>query len=312
MNIKLLQSRVKNISFVIFCTAAIFFISCNPSKNSSKIESSGNQKNKIVFIAGPASHGSGEHEYRGGCRLLAKMLNENANNVEAVVYDGEWPTDPTALDDAKTIVIYADGGNGHMIIPHMQEMDKLMKKGVGIVLLHYAVEIPKGELGNYYLDWLGGYFEAYWSVNPYWTPTFDKLPKNEITRGVKPFSIDDEWYYHMRFPENMKDVTPILVDLPPKSTLDRPDGPHENNAFVRADVDKGIPQIMAWSFEPPEGGRGFGFTGGHMHRNWMNDDYRKLVLNAIMWSAKIQVPKNGFNSPTPSQGEMDSLLYKKN
>ncbi len=308
---KIMHSVVKNIFLFFLCTITLFFVSCNSSKNSTKNGNSKTQKNKIVFIAGAASHGTGEHEYRGGCRLLAKLLNENANNVEALVYDGEWPTDPTALDDAKTIVIYADGGNGHMIIPHMQEMDKLMKKGVGIVLLHYAVEIPKGEPGNYYLDWLGGYFETYWSVNPYWTPTFDSLPKNEITRGVKPFSIDDEWYYHMRFPENMKNVTPILVDLPPKSTLNRPDGSHDNNAFVRADVDKGIPQIMAWSFERPEGGRGFGFTGGHMHRNWMNDDYRKLVLNAILWSAKIQVPKNGVNSTTPTQSEMNSLLYKK-
>ncbi|MEO6220126.1 MAG: ThuA domain-containing protein [Ginsengibacter sp.] len=276
-----------------------------------KNKSLGKQKNKIVFIAGPASHGSGEHEYRGGCRLLAKLLNENAHNVEAVVYDGKWPDEPTAFDDAKTIVIYADGGEGHMIIPHMQEMEKLMKNGVGLVLLHYAVEIPKGELGNHFLNWVGGYFETYWSVNPYWTPTFDNLPKNEITRGVKPFSIDDEWYYHIRFPENIKNVTPILVDLPPKSSLDRPDGSHDNNAFVRADVDKGIPQIMAWSFERPGGGRGFGFTGGHMHRNWMNDDFRKLVLNAILWSAKIQVPKNGLNSATPTQSEMDNLLYKK-
>ncbi len=305
-----MYNLTKNISLFFLCAAILFSISHGSSTDSVKNRNSKTQKNKIVFIAGAASHGSGEHEYRGGCRLLAKLLNENSNNVEAVVYDGKWPDDPTAFDDAKAIVIYADGGEGHIIIPHMQEMEKLMKKGVGLVLLHYAVEIPKGELGDYFLNWIGGYFETYWSVNPYWTPTFNNLPKNEITRGVKPFSIDDEWYYHMRFPENMKNVTPILVAVPPKSTLDRPEGSHENNAFVRSDVDKGIPQTMAWSFVRPNGGRGFGFTGGHMHRNWMNDDYRKLVLNAILWSAKIKVPTNGFNSPTPTKSEMDALLYK--
>lgn len=306
-----MHSVVKNYSLFILCAVTLFFVSCNSSKNSTNNESSGKQKSTIVFIAGSASHGSGEHEYRGGCRLLAKLLNENAHNVEAVVYDGNWPADPTAFNDAKTIVIYSDGGEGHIIVPHMQEMDKLMKKGVGLVLLHYAVEIPKGELGNHFLNWVGGYFETYWSVNPYWTPTFDNLPKNEIARGVKPFSIDDEWYYHMRFVANMQNVMPILVALPPKETLNRPDGSHDNNAFARADIDKGVPQIMAWSFERPNGGRGFGFTGGHMHRNWMNDDFRKLVLNAIVWAAKIDVPKNGVNSTTPTQREMDSLLYKK-
>lgn len=305
-----MNSLFKNFSLFIICTVTLFLVSWNSSNDSTKSGSGGKQKNKIVFIAGPASHGSSEHEYRGGCKLLAKLLNENTNNVEAVVYDGKWPSDPSAFDDVKAIVIYADGGEGHMIIPHMQEIDKLMKKGVGLVLLHYAVEIPKGELGNYFLNWAGGYFETFWSVNPYWTANFDRLPKNDITRGVKPFSIDDEWYFHIRFPENMSHVTPILVAVPPKSTLDRADGPHENNAFVRSDVEKGVAQTMAWSFERPDGGRGFEFTGGHMHRNWMNDDYRKLVLNAILWSAKIPVPKNGFNSPTPSQGEMDNLLYK--
>ncbi len=46
-----------------------------------------------------------------------------------------------------------------------------------------------------------------------------KLPEHPITRGVKPFKINDEWYYHMRFREEMEGVTPILTDLPPDATL---------------------------------------------------------------------------------------------
>ncbi len=106
----------------------------------------------------------------------------------------------------------------------------------------------------------------------------------------------------------MKNVFPLLVTLPPKSTLNRPDGSHDNNPFVREDIDKGIPQILAWAFERPDGGRGVGFTGGHMHNNWMNDDFRKLVLNAIVWTAKLKVPKKGVHTSTPIQSEMNSLL----
>jgi hypothetical protein len=169
-----------------------------------------------------------------------------------------------------------------------------MKKGVGLVLIHYAVEIPKGEPGNRFLDWTGGYFEADWSVNPHWIADYTSLPRHPITNGVRPFSINDEWYYHMRFREGMKGVDPILTAVPPASTLDRPDGTHSNNEFVKRAA--GQPKHVAWATERPDGGRGFGFTGGHFHWNWGHDDFRKLVLNAIAWTAKAEVPQDGVPS----------------
>ena len=45
--------------------------------------------------------------------------------------------------------------------------------------------------------------------------------------------------------------------------------------------------------ERPDGGRGFGFTGAHFHKNWGNPDFRTLVLNAILWTAKLDVPSGG-------------------
>ena len=60
------------------------------------------------------------------------------------------------------------------------------------------------------------------------------------------------------------------------------------------------------SFERPGGGRGFGFTGAHFHKNWAHDDFRKTVLNAIVWTANIEVPKNGVPSKTPTQEELDA------
>ncbi len=52
---------------------------------------------------------------------------------------------------------------------------------------------------------------------------------------------------------------------------------------------------MAWAFERPDGGRGFGFTGGHFHKNWGNENFRKIVLNAILWTAKMEVPTGGVS-----------------
>jgi type 1 glutamine amidotransferase len=176
---------------------------------------------------------------------------------------------------------------------HLTAVSALMKKGVGLVCIHWAVEPTKEAGEKELLDWLGGCFEPYWSVNPTWHAEFKTLPKHPITRGVSPFGITDEWYFHMRFREGMKGVTPILSAVPPASTMTRPDGSHEGNPAVRLAVRRGEPQVVAWAYERPDGRRGFGFTGGHYHRNWGNDDFRKLMLNAILWTAKAEVPAGG-------------------
>ena len=251
---------------------------------------------KIAFIAGTRSHGYGSHEHKAGCMLLAKALNESGLPVKASVYTDGYPKDPRVLDDADTIVVYADGGGRHPLNAHVDDFGKLMRRGVGLVCIHYGVEIPKGKSGQALLDWTGGFFETNWSVNPHWTANYGKFPKHEITHGVRPFAINDEWYYHMRFRAKMEGVTPILTDLPPKSTLSRKDGPHSGNKFVRREIAAGQAQHMAWARVRPDGGRGFGFTGGHFHWNWGNNNFRMLVLNAIAWTAKVEVPKSGVRS----------------
>ncbi|MFQ6034526.1 MAG: family 16 glycoside hydrolase, partial [Sedimentisphaerales bacterium] len=261
-------------------------------------------RKKIVLLAGPRSHGYGSHEHKAGYLLLAKRLNKNMSNIHAVVYTEGWPKDPTAFDNADAISFNCDGGAGHIIIPHLAQIDELAKKGVGLAFLHYALIVPKGEPGNYLLDWLGGYYETYWSVNPHWVADFKHLPEHPITRGVKPFAINDEWYYHMRFREDMQNVTPILTAIPPDSTRKRSDGPHSGNPHVRARM--GLPECVAWTYERPDGGRGFGFTGGHWHWNWAHNDFRKLVLNALVWIAGAEVPPDGVFSKAPTLEELEA------
>lgn len=252
---------------------------------------------KILLLAGSVSHGKGEHEFRAGCLLIQKCLNQ-IPGVTSQVYSNGWPQDPSVFQGVDAVFMYADGGAGHPAIrpERTRILNDLAAKGVGIGCAHYAVEVPKGDSGEAMLAWIGGYFETFWSVNPHWTAQFTKLPEHPITRGVKPFEINDEWYYHMRFREGMKGVTPILSAVAPASTLDRPDGPHSGNPGVRASVAKGEPQHLMWVTERADGGRGFGFTGGHFHRNWTHENFRKSVLNGLLWIAKVEVPKNGVES----------------
>ncbi len=259
-------------------------------------------KKKVVFIAGGPSHGYAQHAHFAGCTLLANILNENVPAIHAVVCRNGWPKDTSVLDDAAAIVIYSDGGEGQPMIPHFAELQPLMKKGVGLALLHYAVEVPKGDAGQKTLDWVGGYFETNWSVNPFWTAKFQTFPDHPVARGLKPFTIEDEWYYHMRFPEEMKGVTPILTAVPPDSTRERGNDPHGGNPEVRKR--KGMPEHLAWVYQRPEGGRGFGFTGGHVHWNWANDAFRTTILNAIVWIAGVEVPEGGVPSKAPTVDEL--------
>jgi len=252
---------------------------------------------KIVLIAGGVSHGAGEHEFRAGCLLLQQWL-QSVPGISTAVYSNGWPDKANAFENASAIFIYCDGGDGHPAIrpDRLKVLGDLMAKGVGLGCAHYAVEVPKDKGGPEFLKWSGGYFETYYSVNPHWDANFTELPQHPITRGVKPFKIRDEWYYHVRFPEGMKGVTPILTAVPPDSTRgeDGTNDAHGGNPEVQKH--KGEPEHVMWAIERPDGGRGFGFTGGHFHKNWGNENFRKTVLNAILWTAKIEVPANGVES----------------
>jgi len=90
----------------------------------------------------------------------------------------------------------------------------------------------------------------------------------------------------------MKGITPILVGKPDDETRQgkssSPRGPYPH--IVAA---SGREEVLAWAVERSDGGRGFGFTGGHTHKNWDNENFRKVVLNALLWTAHAEVPANG-------------------
>ncbi len=270
------------------------------------------EKKKIVFIAGNPSHEYGGHEHNGGCVLLAKRLNESGLPIEAVVVDKGWPADPHVFDGAAEVVIYCDGGGGHVIMKHLDDFNAMVKKGVGIGCIHYAVEVPKGDGGMALTAATGGYFETRFSVNPHWTAKFTEIPKHPVTRGVAPFSTNDEWYYHMRFNSDMVGVTPILTAVPPDSTRQGKDDDHGGNPDVRAGIGKNLAEHVVWTFDRPNnGGRGFGCTGGHVHWNWSEDNFRKTILNAIVWTAGIEVPEKGVESKRPDAAELVQNLTGK-
>jgi len=112
---------------------------------------------------------------------------------------------------------------------------------------------------------------------------------------VQPFSLRDEWYFNMRFRPEMKGVKSILSARPSDAVRDGP-YVYPRGPYPHIQKEKGRAETMMWAAERPDGGRGVGFTGGHFHQNWRDDNFRKVVLNAAVWICKAEVPKDGVAS----------------
>lgn len=267
---------------------------------------------KILLIAGKPSHGPGDHEFRAGCLLLKQCL-DRVPGIQAEVHDMGWPKDESAFDGVHAVLIYADGGDGHPAIQgdRLGKLQSLADKGVGLGFAHYACQVPKGEAGDTFQRWIGGYYEHEFSVNPMWTPAFTSFPSHPVTRGVKAFAVLDEWYFNMRFTEDMKGITPILVA---KASADVRGGPYvwPKGPYPHIEAAKDRDEIMMWVKENENGSRGLGFTGGHKHVNWYNPDCRKVVLNGLLWLAKADVPSEGVTCDLPLEAFHKDLDPKKN
>jgi hypothetical protein len=50
-----------------------------------------------------------------------------------------------------------------------------------------------------------------------------------------------------------------------------------------------------------------GFTGGHFHRNWADENFRKIVLNALLWVARAEVPPDGVASAVTGEEMRQNL-----
>ena len=277
-------------------------------------------KKKLVLIAGQPSHPPLMHEFRAGTMLLKEAL-KSVPEVVVVLGEMGWVADEGVLADADAVVIYADGGPGNPAVQgnHAETLGKLAGRGCGLGFMHYGVEVLAEKGGKEFLRWIGGYYENAFSCNPMWEPKFEKLPDHAIMRGVMPFQIKDEWYFNLRFVPSFSATgpseaagmkfTPLLVATP---SDDVRDGPYVYPAgpYAHVEAASGRPEAMMWCVERADNGRGFGFTGGHFHHNWGNADFRRSVLNALVWVTGAEVPEGGVTSKVEPEDLAKNLDVK--
>jgi putative membrane-bound dehydrogenase-like protein len=264
-------------------------------------------KKRILFIAGSTTHRHGIHEYKAGSLLLAKALNESGLPVVAKVHWFNWPEDESCFDGVDTIIVYADAGGDYG--DKYAVLDEKYQQGTALMFMHYGVH-PTVEVGEkYYNKWMGGYFADAFSVNPSWIA--DMVPKDghPVARGlsgsIKAF---DEFYWNLSFDKSCTDCYPLATGTPTPENMVT----YGSSKFWNKDAaDKlGTPQSLLWCRDPADAPRGAGFVGGHFHRNWAIDDYRKLILNTIAWVTKVEVPKDGVPSETITREMLNQNLNR--
>jgi type 1 glutamine amidotransferase len=255
----------------------------------------------IIFLAGPKDHGvPGRHEHEKDLRVLANCL-ETATNLSGIVtktFVGQAPRDLAEFKDAAVIVIESSSDRSaketHPLFPpepnhanhtydpettaYLKALDELIKNNrIGVVVFHYANWVEHWTARGYHLKWLGGLWVQMASRNPVddWTMT-PRVPDHPIFRGVQPWTYRDEVFCRFFLPDNDPNRVDLLTGTPAKSPVG--------------------PQVVSWAYQRDDGGRGFVMGGVDFHVNMQHEDYRRFLLNGIVWSAGLEVPANGVQS----------------
>lgn len=74
---------------------------------------------------------------------------------------------------------------------------------------------------------------------------FVSQSRHPINHQIRDFDVNDEFYYQLKFIKPVSQIIPI----------------------VQARIE-GSMETVGWAWERENGGRSFGFSGLHDHRNW--------------------------------------------
>ena len=237
---------------------------------------------KIVLLAGSVSNKPGQHEYFAGCSILAKCLKQTPGVWPVMVAEG-WPKNEAIFTGAKAVVVYMDAGEK---LPWLEparwaKIRELMATGAGLVAMHQAVEVPAAQADEF-KGWLGAVWQKDIGCRGHWDMSLTNNPAHATSAGVSGFDAPkDGWLYNLHFAD--QGVTPLLTGKVPD----------KNRTTAAAKAHAGRDEVIAWAYERPDGARAVGFTGADLHSSWRIDSQRRLVTNAILWTAKLDVPKNG-------------------
>jgi putative heme-binding domain-containing protein len=214
---------------------------------------------RIVLVAGRKDHGPGEHDYPAWQKAWNELLAA-ADGVD-VGTAWDWPT-PEEFKSADVLVFYQQGS---WTPARARDIDGFLKRGGGLVYLHYAVDggaDAPGFAQRIGLAWKGG--QSKFRHGPL-ELGFETGDRHAIGRNFAKVRFTDESYWN------------LVGDRAKIRTL-------------ATGVEDGQPQPLFWTLEP-DTGRVFVSIPGHF--SWTFDDplFRVLILRGIAWTAKEPVDR---------------------
>lgn len=232
---------------------------------------------KRVLLLGqkPDNHPAGSHEYMAAVRLMAKLM-QNRGGLQTVIVqaDNPWRDGPELLDGADGAVVFLTEGARWVSedADRLAAFQRLAQRGGGLSVLHWGMgtreAAPVENFVNLFGLCHGGPDRKYKVLTATVRPTAEKHP---VLSGLAPLKVHDEFYYALKRPAQVERLTPLI-----QVSIDDED------------------QTVGWAWERPDGGRSFGFSGLHFHDNWKHAEYRRLVLQGIMWSVSQPIPVAGL------------------
>ncbi|TXI04989.1 MAG: hypothetical protein E6Q76_11730 [Rhizobium sp.] len=224
----------------------------------------------------PDSHPATTHEYMAGARLLGTLL-ERSKGIQALVAsaDSPWTDGPELLDQVDGVVVFVSEGAKWLTEEpkRLAAFQRLARRSGGLTCLHWGMgtrdAAPIAEFTALFGGCHGGPDRKYKVA----TVVANPVAEHPIVSGIAPFEVRDEFYYALKqaAPEQRLKVVPLL----------------------RVPID-GADQTVAWACERPDNGRSFGFSGLHFHENWKRVEYRRLVLQGILWTLHREIPEAGI------------------
>lgn len=258
-----------------FC--GVFCLLCLSWNSVSAAEPNSPAKRKLVLLSqGPDGHAATEHEYHAGVRILGKILARIPDlEIEMLRADGVWEEGPEKLRQADGALLFLSQGAKwiHEEPRRLEAFAQLAARGGGLMALHWGMGTKEPQYIDGFVKLFGGCHggpdRKYKILDTTVTPTDNP---HEIFNGIQPFRVHEEFYYKLKFVGPTQTLRPV--------------------AAVEID---GTMETVSWAWERADGGRSFGYSGCHYHRNWELADCRRLVSQGIVWAMKLPVPKDGIN-----------------
>jgi hypothetical protein len=251
------------------------------------IASAGSATARVAIVHATKFRGGGLHEHVAEAALFRDLLRRTPG-LTPVVLDQAHARAAGALSNFRTVILLGDDGEAHLLADKIlrQRVAEHVQRGGGLVLIHASTSLPEDQ-EILLLPWIGGTTHREGqlpAVN--WPASYGPLPEHPVTRGLTSLTADDRWLPARELSEGKGKLVKILSAIPPESARvdDRPDE-----------------VTNAWTFERPDGGRTFGFTGGHFFETWQSEEVRRFIGNAVLWTAHREVPAGGAPSAVDPQ-----------